>query len=516
MKRYRVSMILATLLTSAAMVNGQSLSSASLQFLRQAEQTTEASEAGLTLPSPHYLKHFPQYFPPSPPYPLPKELRALEEAAKAYYDAPADTDDQSWFTQTLDQGLAAWQKLRAMCQSQVKSDAECCKAGHGVTAAAKPAACCVEGIAGVCKSLVVPSVPSHGVRPGTIMLGGRINSDSGIASFAGSMCDAQKECQTPSSGYRIFIVPVQLAPSVAEKGRATPIMDDLVRQLLTEWTQNQWCGHKASGLEYVLPGRQESPYRDIKSFIQFLPASPSCVVSSAPCSCAKACACCESCKASKAAQPQPMITSFGPQGSRTLPYAPPGIWTLPVPSPDMPRAIVQIAPQPAHAAPPPVWIGPQPAPMVQGLPMSLPIPPRAKHAHFVTPDFDAHCERITHRGDNVILEGNAMLLCKKHAQPIRVEGQRIVVNMKDGSFSVETEIPHAVGTHPRGNAIEMQLRHEVEMYIPVRGTPSPFGPTSRFESGHPPMYPGQRIIQVMPVPPQEHYPQYTPPAGRSR
>ncbi|MBI3822486.1 MAG: hypothetical protein HY289_07380, partial [Planctomycetes bacterium] len=39
-------------------------------------------EAGLTLPSPHYLRHPPQYFPPSMPSPLPKELRALEEAAK--------------------------------------------------------------------------------------------------------------------------------------------------------------------------------------------------------------------------------------------------------------------------------------------------------------------------------------------------------------------------------------------------------------------------------------------------
>ncbi len=47
---------------------------------------TWVREAGLTLPSPHYLKHFPQYFPPSPPYPLPKELNSLEEAAKAYYD----------------------------------------------------------------------------------------------------------------------------------------------------------------------------------------------------------------------------------------------------------------------------------------------------------------------------------------------------------------------------------------------------------------------------------------------
>jgi hypothetical protein len=49
---------------------------------------TWIAEAGITVPSPHYLRHPPQYFPPSPPYPLPKELNSLEEAAKAIYDSP--------------------------------------------------------------------------------------------------------------------------------------------------------------------------------------------------------------------------------------------------------------------------------------------------------------------------------------------------------------------------------------------------------------------------------------------
>ena len=38
-------------------------------------------EAGLTLPSPHYLRHPPQYIPPSPQFPLSRELANLEEAA---------------------------------------------------------------------------------------------------------------------------------------------------------------------------------------------------------------------------------------------------------------------------------------------------------------------------------------------------------------------------------------------------------------------------------------------------
>ena len=39
-------------------------------------------EAGITVPSPYYLKHPPQYFPASDPFPLQKELRSLEEAQR--------------------------------------------------------------------------------------------------------------------------------------------------------------------------------------------------------------------------------------------------------------------------------------------------------------------------------------------------------------------------------------------------------------------------------------------------
>ena len=37
-------------------------------------------DAGVTLPSADYLNHPPQYFPPSPDYPLRKELKAIEDA----------------------------------------------------------------------------------------------------------------------------------------------------------------------------------------------------------------------------------------------------------------------------------------------------------------------------------------------------------------------------------------------------------------------------------------------------
>jgi hypothetical protein len=39
---------------------------------------TWVTEAGSTLPSGHYLEHPPQYIPPSPAFPLPRELISME------------------------------------------------------------------------------------------------------------------------------------------------------------------------------------------------------------------------------------------------------------------------------------------------------------------------------------------------------------------------------------------------------------------------------------------------------
>ena len=44
---------------------------------------TWVPEIAMTLPSPNYLKHPPQYIPPSPDYPLSRELATLEAAAAA-------------------------------------------------------------------------------------------------------------------------------------------------------------------------------------------------------------------------------------------------------------------------------------------------------------------------------------------------------------------------------------------------------------------------------------------------
>lgn len=42
-------------------------------------QQSDANRGGLTLPSPRYLKHYPQYFAPDPPFPLPRELASMED-----------------------------------------------------------------------------------------------------------------------------------------------------------------------------------------------------------------------------------------------------------------------------------------------------------------------------------------------------------------------------------------------------------------------------------------------------
>jgi hypothetical protein len=43
----------------------------------------QTNMAGMTLPSPYYLIHPPQYIPPSPPFPLPRELAGQEVVAAA-------------------------------------------------------------------------------------------------------------------------------------------------------------------------------------------------------------------------------------------------------------------------------------------------------------------------------------------------------------------------------------------------------------------------------------------------
>jgi hypothetical protein len=138
------------------------------------------------------------------------------------------------------------------------------------------------------------------------------------------------------------------------------------------------------------------PCCGIKDFMQYTcPVQLKVLQATPPCCCAKACACCETCKAKPAAQVCPLPTPMS---------APTMVWRAPVPAQAVTRATAVHSPLP----------------------------------RFETPDLEVHCEKMTHRGDMVIFEGSVMLLSKKHAQPIRVNAQRVMLNLKDGSYSVES------------------------------------------------------------------------------
>lgn len=64
----------------------QLLSLAGLSLGLAASTGCQTWVAGMTLPSPHYLEHRPQYFPPDPDFPLQRELNtqlAQDAAARA-------------------------------------------------------------------------------------------------------------------------------------------------------------------------------------------------------------------------------------------------------------------------------------------------------------------------------------------------------------------------------------------------------------------------------------------------
>lgn len=71
------------------MIHGRCLRRSALALALLALGGCQTWMAGMTLPSPHYLLHPPQYFPPSPPFPLPRELASQEAAAAAVPAAAA-------------------------------------------------------------------------------------------------------------------------------------------------------------------------------------------------------------------------------------------------------------------------------------------------------------------------------------------------------------------------------------------------------------------------------------------
>jgi hypothetical protein len=112
-----------------------------------------------------------------------------------------------------------------------------------------------------------------------------------------------------------------------------------------------------------------------------------------------------------------------------------------------------------------------PAPMVHGVPfrpqhvvMPHPVPvPRgdvlvarnveidvkhrgqAQQARLATPHLDAQCERITCVGgpDRVVLEGHVRLTYKKGGQQVQIVAERVTVNVKEETFTVDGAAPRS-------------------------------------------------------------------------
>jgi hypothetical protein len=76
--------------------------------------------------------------------------------------------------------------------------------------------------------------------------------------------------------------------------------------------------------------------------------------------------------------------------------------------------------------------------MVQA--MSMPVAHHNQKVHLVTERFEAHCDSLRCAGDahRLVLEGNVRLCCKHSGQCVNIEAPCVIVNMKDGTFTVES------------------------------------------------------------------------------
>jgi hypothetical protein len=71
--------------------------------------------------------------------------------------------------------------------------------------------------------------------------------------------------------------------------------------------------------------------------------------------------------------------------------------------------------------------------------------PAASHAssvHLMTEYFEAHCNALRSVGSDphhLLLEGDVRLTCKKSGHHVHIEAPRVIINMKDGTFTVESQ-----------------------------------------------------------------------------
>ena len=205
------------------------------------------------------------------------------------------------------------------------------------------------------------------------------------------------------------------------------------------------------------------------------------------CCCAKACACCETCKTAQTVQAQCPMTCANPPVLRAMPSCP-LCPTVGCQTQSGSFGVQIVAPTPAA----PVGMVPHVVYMSANV--------AAKPAKLVTPDFEAHCDQMIQEGNTIQLNGNVMLLCKKYAQPLRVEGQRIVINLNDSSFVVETGpvLPRASAAVPAvGYGIMRMSINETTTVRPVTTYAQPCTPAYECPRC---VTPGTTVIELAPAP----------------
>jgi hypothetical protein len=330
----------------------------------------------------------------------------------------------TWAAPYLQQSMQTWQQVRGFCTGQTCAagvcgsvavgSPGCCKLGVCVTGAAgcvkccettqAPASCCCAKACACCESCKAKKDEAAKVqqtRTGSLMLGAGVNCDNGVC--AGIVLNERNFDGIAIQQAKRDLKMAEFYLRTGHPGAA---------QFYYEMAMRRYG-------PVVPPMVMPEPHQMMH--VQAMPMPP---------------------MLDFGFQPAP---GMGPMAF-ALPFGYPSAPPMPVPPPPpMAHQVVQVQAIPA----PPMYALPQSGVLIPDL--NIPVcgscqssatvqvaaAPALKHAHLVTPDLEAHCTRMTHRGDTIILEGDVILLNKKHAQPIRIEAQRAVINMKDGTITVD-------------------------------------------------------------------------------
>lgn len=119
--------------------------------------------------------------------------------------------------------------------------------------------------------------------------------------------------------------------------------------------------------------------------------------------------------------------------------------------------------------------------------MEVPTQPVAKHnVHLVTPLLEAYCERLTSDAgnpDRLVLEGDVQVTCKRNGQSVRIQGQRVLVNLSEGTFTVESVTGIRSAPSTGRNAVPAAPRYRADFDGDIRYVqpPVPIEPTTYYQ-----------------------------------